>query len=51
MVIDPAEIGSFIDRFEERLAPVEKASGEALWRLATTGTEEAQRELVRAGAE
>ena len=37
--------------FEERVAPVEKAVGEAWWNLATTGTHEAQQELVRAGNE
>ncbi|CAN5815358.1 M3 family metallopeptidase [soil metagenome] len=45
----PAEIESFLRRFEERVAPVEKAVGDAWWNLATTGTEEAQQELVRAG--
>ena len=44
-------IESFITSFEQRLAPVEKASSEAWWKLATTGTEEAQEELVRAGME
>ena len=44
-----AEIQDFLSRFEERLAPVERAVAEAWWRLATTGTEEAQEELVRAG--
>ncbi len=43
------QIESFITSFEERLAPVEKASSEAWWNLATSGTEEAQKELVRAG--
>ena len=42
---------AFISRLEERVAPVEKAVSEAWWRLATTGTEEAQQELVRAGME
>jgi peptidyl-dipeptidase A len=50
-MISVDEIGSFIASFEERLAPVEKASSEAWWRLATTGTEEAQKELVRTGME
>ena len=45
------EIKSFIARFEERVAPVEKAVGEAWWNLATTGTEEAQKGLVEAGTE
>ena len=45
------EIENFLRRFEERVAPVEKAVSEAWWNLATTGTEDAQRELVRAGNE
>ena len=45
------EIETFLRRFEERAAPVEKAVSEAWWSLATTGTEEAQQELVRAGNE
>lgn len=48
---DPTAIESFITSFEERLAPVERASGEAWWNLATTGSEEAQEEFVRAGME
>ena len=47
----PAEIEAFILRFEERVAPTEKAVKEAWWNLATTGTEEAQAQLVRAGME
>ena len=47
----PAEIERFISRLEARVAPAEKAAREAWWRLATTGTEEAQREYVRAGME
>ena len=47
--MDTVEIQSFIAAFEDRLAPVEKASGEAYWALATTGTEEASREVVRIG--
>ncbi len=45
------EIERFLRRFEDRVAPVEKAVSEAWWALATTGTEEAQKELVRAGNE
>jgi peptidyl-dipeptidase A len=47
----PADVETFISQLEERVAPVEKAVSEAWWRLATTGTEEAQQELVRAGME
>ncbi|TCJ13650.1 peptidase M3A and M3B thimet/oligopeptidase F [Rubrobacter taiwanensis] len=42
-------IEDFIRRFTKRLSPAERAYREARWRLATTGTEEAQNELVRAG--
>src|ERR687885_1823995 len=51
MTASPAELQDFIASFEERLAPAEKASSEAWWDLATTGTEEAQKKLVRAGME
>jgi len=44
-----AEIQDFLSRFEERVAPAERAVGEAWWQLATTGTEEAKEDLVRAG--
>jgi peptidyl-dipeptidase A len=47
----PSEVEAFITRLEGRVAPVERAVREAWWRLATTGTEEAQGELVRAGKE
>ena len=40
-----------MSQFEGRVAPVEKAVGEAWWALATTGTAEAREELVRAGTE
>ena len=46
-----AEIEEFLSRFEARVAPAEKAAREAWWRLATTGTREAQEELARAGME
>jgi peptidyl-dipeptidase A len=47
----PAEIEGFISRLEARVAPAEKAAREAWWRLATTGTGEARKKLVRAGME
>ena len=47
----PAEIEAFISRLEERVAPAEKRLKEAWWQLATTGSAEAQAELVRAGME
>ncbi|MDQ3912392.1 MAG: M2 family metallopeptidase, partial [Actinomycetota bacterium] len=50
-LISPAKIESFIASFEERLAPAERTSSEAWWALATTGTEEAKDELIRAGTE
>ncbi len=49
--MNPSEIQSFITRFEERVAPVEKAFAEAWWNLALAGSDEAQKELVRAGTE
>jgi peptidyl-dipeptidase A len=48
-VTSRAEIERFLSDFEGRLAPAEKAFGEAWWKLATAGTEEAQEGLVRAG--
>jgi peptidyl-dipeptidase A len=50
-MLSHAEIEGFLSRFEERVAPVERAVKEAWWGLATAGTEEAQNELVRAGME
>ena len=47
----PSEIEAFITRLEGRVEPVETAAREAWWRLATTGTQEAQAELVGAGKE
>ncbi|MEJ7819346.1 MAG: hypothetical protein WKF44_03485, partial [Rubrobacteraceae bacterium] len=44
-----SEIQSFITSFEERLAPVERAVGEAWWSLATTGADEAQQSVIRTG--
>jgi peptidyl-dipeptidase A len=49
MMVSPAAVQGFIDSFEERLAPAEKASSAAWWTLATTGTKEAREEFVRAG--
>lgn len=45
----PAGIEAFFSHLEERVAPAEKTFKEAWWRLATTGTDEARDELVRAG--
>ena len=50
-MLSHAKIEGFLSRFERRAAPVERAVKEAWWDLATTGTEEAQQELVRAGME
>nr|WP_274596108.1 M2 family metallopeptidase [Rubrobacter xylanophilus] len=41
----------FVARYGERAAPAERAVSEAWWKLATTGSEEAREELVRAGME
>ena len=45
------ELERFISDFEVRMAPLEKAAEEAWWNLATSGTEEARDEFVRAGKE
>ena len=50
-MVSAPEIESFLAFFEQRLAPVEKTSSEAWWKLATSGTEETQEELVRARME
>ena len=47
----PAEIEVFITRLEARVAPAEKKLKEAWWRLAITGSPEAQEDLVRSGME
>jgi len=47
----PTDVETFISRLEDRVAPVERTVREAWWHLATTGTEEAQQDLVRAGME
>ena len=51
MTVSAADVQSYLTDFEKRLAPVEKAVSEAWWQLSTTGTEDAQQELVRAGLE
>jgi peptidyl-dipeptidase A len=50
-MIPTSELERFISEFEKRMAPVERAADEAWWTLATTGTDEAQEEFVRAGKE
>jgi peptidyl-dipeptidase A len=50
-MISTSELERFISDFEERMAPVERATDEAWWNLATKGTDEAQKEFVRAGKE
>jgi peptidyl-dipeptidase A len=49
LATEHSEVEAFIGRFTERLEPAEKTLSEAWWRLATTGSEEAREELVRAG--
>ncbi len=44
-----SEIQNFIAEFETRLAPIERATSEAWWDLATNGTLEAQDALIEAG--
>src|SRR5215211_6490414 len=41
----------FISDFERRMAPLERAADEAWWNLATSGTDEARKDFVRAGKE
>ncbi len=48
-MIVAADIQTFISKYEKLVAPKEKAVGEARWRLATTGSEEAQKNMVEAG--
>lgn len=50
-MIPTCELEIFITDFAKRMAPVEKATDEAWWNLATTGTDEAREEFVRAGKE
>src|SRR5215210_8864558 len=44
-----SELERFISDLEARMAPLERAVDEAWWNLATSGTDEAQEEFVRAG--
>jgi peptidyl-dipeptidase A len=46
-----SELERFISDFERRMAPLERAVDEAWWNLATSGTDEAREEFVRAGKE
>jgi len=49
LVITTSDLERFISDFEKRMAPLERAADEAWWNLATSGTDEAREELVRAG--
>jgi peptidyl-dipeptidase A len=49
LVITTSELECFISDFERRMAPLERAADEAWWNLATSGTDEAREEFVRAG--
>lgn len=49
MTISAAGAESFVSKYEGLVAPREKASGEAWWTLATTGTDEAREAMVEAG--
>ncbi|CAN5437812.1 hypothetical protein BH20ACT10_BH20ACT10_19270 [soil metagenome] len=49
MTIPPEAAQSFVSKYESLVAPKEKAVGEAWWKLATTGSEEAQKNMVEAG--
>ena len=45
------ELERFFSDFEKRMAPLERAVDEAWWNLATSGTDETQKEFVHAGKE
>jgi peptidyl-dipeptidase A len=49
LAITTSELERFISDFEKRMAPLERAADEAWWNLATSGTDEAREEFVRAG--
>lgn len=49
MNLSPEEIKGFISNLETRIIPVEKALADAYWRVSTNGSEEARKELIRAG--
>jgi peptidyl-dipeptidase A len=51
LAITTSELERFISDFERRMAPLERAADEAWWNLATSGTDEAREEFVRAGKE
>ena len=51
MAITTSELERFISGFERRMAPLERAADEAWWNLATSGTDGAREEFVRAGKE
>jgi peptidyl-dipeptidase A len=51
LAITTPELERFISDFERRMAPLERAVDEAWWNLATSGTDEAREEFVRAGKE
>ena len=51
MATTTSELERFISDFERRMAPLERAVDEAWWNLATSGTDEAREEFVRAGKE
>ncbi|HEY6711120.1 MAG TPA: hypothetical protein VI055_02525, partial [Rubrobacter sp.] len=51
MAITTSDLERFISDFERRMAPLERAADEAWWNLATSGTDGAREEFVRAGKE
>jgi len=51
LAITTSDLERFISDFEQRMAPLERELDEAWWNLATSGTDEAREEFVRAGTE
>ncbi|MBA2691277.1 MAG: M2 family metallopeptidase [Rubrobacter sp.] len=49
MSISAEAAQSFVSKYEGLVAPKEKAVGEAWWRLATTGSDDARKNMVEAG--
>lgn len=49
MTIPATNVESFVSKYESLVAPKEKAVGEAWWKLATTGSDEARENMVEAG--
>jgi peptidyl-dipeptidase A len=49
MTVSAEAAQSFVSKYEKLVAPKEKAVGEAWWNLATTGSDDARKNMVEAG--